>query len=133
MYTWCSRRALDAGVPAVPVVAVLFCGAGGVLGCFAGADAVRWCVSPGGWPVVAYLAVVATVAPYLLWSRGMATTAPVVATTLALAEPLTAAVPAAVRLGEPVTGRLAAGGALLGAGLALTAVLGRLEARVAQG
>ncbi|MEV4642425.1 EamA family transporter [Actinoplanes sp. NPDC049548] len=119
-YTWCSRRALDAGVPAVPLLAVFFVGAAVALAPFGGVDAVAWCLSPGGATVVVYLSVVATVTPYLVWIRGMASTAPAAATTLALAEPLTAAVLAVARLGEPVTGRLAAGAALLAVGLLLT-------------
>ncbi|MFI5937842.1 DMT family transporter [Actinoplanes sp. NPDC051494] len=122
VYTWTSRRALDAGVPPIALLAALFVGAALLLTPFGGAGALRWSLEPGGALVVVYLAVIATVVPYLMWIRGVAATAPSTVTTLALAEPLTAAVLATARLGEPVTGRLVAGALLLGAGLVLTVV-----------
>lgn len=124
LYAWCSRQLLDRGVPGVPVLAGLFVG-GAVLSLpFAWRETAEWVAEPAGLAVVGYLTLVATVLPYLIWIRGMATTAPAVATTLTLTEPLTAATLGVLVLGEPFTGALAGGAALLILGLALTATAG---------
>jgi DME family drug/metabolite transporter len=125
LYTWCSRQLLDAGVPPVPLLAGLFLGGAALVLPFAGRGAGQWLADPGGLAVVGYLAVAATVLPYAMWIRGMATTAPAVATTLTLTEPLTAAALGVLVLHEPVTVTLAAGAALLGVGLVMTVTGGR--------
>lgn len=119
-YTWCSRRLLDAGVPSAPLLAWLFLAGAVLILPFARHDTVGWLTDPGGLAVVGYLVVVATVVPYALWIRGMATTAPAAAATLTLTEPLTAAVVGVLALGEALTLRLGAGATLLGVGLVLT-------------
>jgi DME family drug/metabolite transporter len=127
LYTWCSRHLLDRGVPAVPLLAGLFLG-GAVLSLpFAWRGTAEWVAEPGGLVVVAYLTLVATVVPYLVWIRGMTGTPPAVATTLTLTEPLTAATLGVLVLNEPVTRTLLGGAALLVVGLVLTATAAPAE------
>ncbi|GAA0811884.1 DMT family transporter [Spirilliplanes yamanashiensis] len=121
LYTWASRHLIDRGVAGVPLLAGLFVGGALLSLPFAWRQTGEWLAEPGGLLVVAYLTVVATVVPYLVWIRGMATTPPAVATTLTLTEPLTAATLGVLVLHEPVTGALLGGAALLVVGLALTA------------
>jgi DME family drug/metabolite transporter len=69
-----------------------------------------------------WLGVVSLAASYLLFGRGIAGVAVATATTLALAEPLTAATLGVVVLDEQLTGPAVAGMALVFAGLAALAV-----------
>lgn len=118
-YTWCGRRLLDAGTPPRVVLAGFFAGGALLVAPLALPDAVRWVTDPGGAVTVAYVGLVATVLPYLMWIRGMATTAPALATTLNLTEPLTATLLGALVLHEPFTAPVAAGAALIAAGLVI--------------
>lgn len=119
-YTWCSRRLLDAGVPATVVLAAFFVCATVLTAPLLWRPMAAWLTAPDGLVVVGYLAVVATALPYLIWIRGMASTPPAVATTLTLTEPLTATLLGVLLLDETL-GLIAATGALLIAlGLLLT-------------
>lgn len=118
-YTWASARLLDAGVPPATLLAGAFAGAAVVLVLGAPADAAAWFARPERIVVVVYLGLVATVVPYLLWARGLATTRPAVATTLSLTEPLTAALLGVLVLSEAVTPAGLAGAATVCAGLLL--------------
>jgi DME family drug/metabolite transporter len=128
-YTWCSRCLLDAGVPRTPLLAGLFLIGAALVAPFDLTGVTGWLADPGGATVLGYLVVVATVLPYTIWIRGMATTAPAAAATLTLAEPLTATVAGMLVLDEPLTVTVTAGAALLGAGLVLTATTGRTVSR----
>jgi DME family drug/metabolite transporter len=119
-YTWCSRRLLDAGVPPTVLLAALFAGATVLTAPLGWRSAVTWLADPDGLVVVGYLAVVATVLPYSIWIRGMATTVPAVATTLTLTEPLTATLLAVFLLGERLDQVTLAGASLIAVGLLLT-------------
>ncbi|SDZ43714.1 drug/metabolite transporter, DME family [Micromonospora pattaloongensis] len=121
-YTWCSRRLLDAGVPPLPVLAALFAGAAVLLAPVASVPAAGWLLDPDGLRVVGVLAIGATVLPYLIWIRGVAATAPAVATTLTLTEPLTATLLGVLLLGEALSGPAALGAGLIAAGLLATVV-----------
>jgi DME family drug/metabolite transporter len=126
LYTWCGRRLLDAGVPDLPLLGVLFLGGTVVIAPFAWRSAATWFSTTGGAGTVAWLALVATVLPYLLWIRGMATTAPALATTLTLTEPLTATLLGVLVLDERLGPAGMGGAALVGLGLAV-AVTARAE------
>jgi DME family drug/metabolite transporter len=116
-YTWCSRRLLDAGTPPGVVLAVFFAGGAVLIAPLALRDAIGWVGDPAGALTVAYVGLVATVLPYLMWIRGMATTAPTLATTLNLTEPLTATLLGALVLHERLTPPVVAGAALIAVGL----------------
>ncbi|WP_213455320.1 DMT family transporter [Rhizomonospora bruguierae] len=116
-YAVCSRRVLDAGTPPQVVLAVFFAGAALIVAPLALPEAVRWVADPAGALTVGYVGLVATVLPYLMWIRGMATTAPALATTLNLTEPLTATVLGALVLHEAFTAPVAIGAALIAVGL----------------
>ena len=116
-YTWCSRRLLDAGTAPQVVLAVFFAGGALLVAPLALPDAIRWVTHPAGAVTVAYVGLVATVLPYLMWIRGMATTPPALATTLNLTEPLTATLLGALVLHEPFTAPVAIGAALIAVGL----------------
>jgi DME family drug/metabolite transporter len=75
-----------------------------------------------GLLMVLWLGIVSLAASYLLFGRGIAGVAVAVATTLSLAEPLTAATLGIVVLDETVTGVAIAGMVLVFAGLAALAV-----------
>lgn len=86
-----------------------------------------WLGEPRGIAVVLHLGLLATALPYALFSRGLATTSAASATTLTLAEPLTAAVLGVIVLGETLRGQSVAGGLLVFAGLLLLATAERDE------
>lgn len=62
-YTWCSRRLLDAGVPAVVLLAAFFTGGTVLTVPLAWRSALAWLTDSDGLVVVGYLAVVATAGP----------------------------------------------------------------------
>ena len=85
-------------------------------------------VSPMGWvatgrglAVTAYLAVLTTTLAYLLYARGLRTTAVATATTLGLVEPAVAAVLGLIVLGEHLTATGLAGLGVLAISLAILA------------
>jgi DME family drug/metabolite transporter len=79
-------------------------------------------LSGRGLAMALWLGVVSLAASYLLFGRGIAGVAVATATTLSLAEPLTAATLGIVALDEDLTGAAVAGMALVFAGLAALAV-----------
>lgn len=83
---------------------------------------VAWVMEPNGLAVVFHLGVVATAAAYALFGRGLATVSAASATTLTLAEPLTAAVLGVTVLGERLGPAGFGGAVLVFAGLLLLAV-----------
>ena len=86
-------------------------------------------VSGDGVTMVLWLGVFSLAASYLLFGRGIAGVAVATATTLSLAEPLTAATLGVVVLDEQLTGAALAGMALVFAGLAVLALRPRTARR----
>lgn len=78
--------------------------------------------SGSGIAMVLWLGVVSLAAAYLLFGRGISGVAVATATTLSLAEPLTAATLGITMLDEDLSGQTAAGMALVFAGLAVLAL-----------
>lgn len=122
-YTWTSRRMLDAGVPPDAALGAMFVGGALVLVPLAPVATAGWFAHAPG--VVAYLGLVATALPYLVWIRGVARTAPALTTTLSVTEPLTATLLGAALLHEPMTAARLAGAGLICAGLVSAVVRGR--------
>jgi DME family drug/metabolite transporter len=80
-----------------------------------------WVATGPGLAVAAYLAVLTTALAYLLYARGLRTTAVTTATTLGLAEPAVAAVLGLALLGEHLTAAGLAGLGILAISLVITA------------
>jgi DME family drug/metabolite transporter len=81
----------------------------------------RWVATGPGLAVATYLAVLTTALAYLLYARGLCTTAVTTATTLGLAEPAVAAVLGLALLGEHVAATGLAGLGILAISLVITA------------
>jgi drug/metabolite transporter, DME family len=120
-YTVCVKRLLSDGAdPLSVLVATVSIGAALLAPALAtGAGAL---VSPPGALLVLWLGPVATAGAYALFARGLARVPARTAGTLSLAEPLTATVLGTVVLSEAWSPARAAGGALLAAGLAFSAL-----------
>ncbi|GGN62630.1 hypothetical protein GCM10010112_21060 [Actinoplanes lobatus] len=122
------QRGGDPGV----TMAVVFLSAGLLLSPALLLDAPGWLVTPHGAAVIGYLIVVASAGAYLLYGRGLRTTAPATAGTLALLEPACAAVIGVLLLREPMSARSVVGLAVLTAALLLlTLPSGRRRSSVA--
>src|SRR6478672_8213300 len=80
-----------------------------------------WVATGPGLAVATYLAVLTTALAYLLYARGLRTTAVTTATTLGLAEPAVAAVLGLAVLGEHLTPTGFAGLGVLATSLAIAA------------
>ncbi|HEY7362384.1 MAG TPA: EamA family transporter, partial [Streptosporangiaceae bacterium] len=80
-----------------------------------------WVATGPGLAAATYLAVLTTALAYLLYARGLRTTAVTTATTLGLAEPAVAAVLGLALLGEHLTATGLAGLGILATGLVITA------------
>ena len=85
------------------VVGVIFGGAAVLLIPVVFTSPMGWVATGQGLAVATYLAVLATALPYLLYARGLQTTAVTTATTLGLAEPAIAAILGLIVLGEHLT------------------------------
>jgi DME family drug/metabolite transporter len=120
-----TRRLMSGGGAALDTMAVTFGGAALLLALALPGRDLGPLVTPGGALTVAWLAIGATVVPYLLLARGLRSLAAAPATTLGLAEPLTATLLALLVLGERPPAGAWAGIALIGAGLLLLAIPGR--------
>jgi DME family drug/metabolite transporter len=91
----------------------------------------RWVATGPGLAVATYLAVLTTALAYLLYARGLRTTAVITATTLGLAEPAVAAVLGLALLGEHLTATGLAGLGILAISLVITAWPARRPATAA--
>jgi drug/metabolite transporter, DME family len=116
-YTVATGRALAAGAAAPAVTALTFVVAAVVLAPALVVTSTSWLVAPSGALMVLYLALVPTALAYRLFAAGLRTVAASTASTIALAEPVVAAVLGVVVLDE----QLAATG-WVGAGLVLVAL-----------
>jgi DME family drug/metabolite transporter len=95
-----STHVNSAGLPMPTALAAIFTIAAAVLSPALLLTDLSWAVTPGGFAMVTYLALVATVAAYGLFNRGLRTVEPGTAATLGLAEPLVAAILGVVVIGE---------------------------------
>ena len=120
-YTVCVKRLLSSGAdPLSVLVATVSIGAALLAPALAtGAGAL---LSPAGALLVLWLGPVATAGAYALFANGLAHVPARTAGTLSLAEPLTATVLGTIVLSEAWSPARAAGGALLAAGLAFSAL-----------
>ena len=84
-----------------------------------------WLASPSGVALALYLGLLPTAVAYLLFVHGLRRVSAAEATTLVLAEPVTAAVLGALVLGERLESAAAVGAALVLAGLLALAIPGR--------
>ena len=120
-YTVCVKRLLSSGADSLSVlVATDSIGAALLAPALAGGAGAL--VSPAGALLVLWLGPVATAGAYTLFVRGLAHVPARTAGTLSLAEPLTATILGTVVLSEAWSPARAAGGALLAAGLAFSAL-----------
>ena len=103
------------------VVGAIFGGAAILLLPVLFTSAMSWAATGHGLAVATYLAVLTTTLPYLLYARGLRTTAVTTATTLGLAEPAAAAILGLTMLGEHLTATGLAGLGLLAISLATLA------------
>jgi len=103
------------------VVGAIFGGAAIVLLPVLFASPMGWVTTGRGLAVAAYLAVLTTALAYLLYARGLGTTAVATATTLGLAEPAVAAILGLIVLGEHLTVTGLAGLGVLAISLAILA------------
>lgn len=129
-YTLLTKGLLARGLVGTPMMAVVFCGSGLLLAPVLVVTDTSWVTTPAGLLTTAWLAVVTTLVGYRLFARGLAGVDAPTATTLTLAEPLTAALLGVLLLGERLTGGPLVGAALVVAGLVVTA-RGAGRARVA--
>jgi drug/metabolite transporter, DME family len=121
-YTVASKRLLERGLAGTPAMAAIFTLSGVLLSPATVVGELAWVATPAGIATIAWLAVAATAVAYVLFARGLAGVDAPSATTLSLAEPLTAALLAVTLVGERLAGWSAVGAALLGTGLVLVAV-----------
>jgi DME family drug/metabolite transporter len=120
-YTYLSKRALERGLGGPETMAVVFVVAGLLLLPVLVVVDLGWLATGGGAATAVWLAVAATALAYVLFARGLAGVDAATATTLTLAEPLTAAVLALTVMQERFGPWSLAGLALLVVGLVLAA------------
>jgi len=132
-YTLASKRLLDDGHGAEPVMARVF-GLGAVLllPVLVAGD-VAWLATPGGAAMALWLGAMPTALAYVLFARGLRRLRAGDVATLTLAEPVTAAALGALVLGERPGAAALAGIALVLAGLAALALPVRAAPRARAG
>jgi DME family drug/metabolite transporter len=109
----------------VSVIAVIFCLGALILSPLLLMSNINWLLQPRAIGVILHLGVAATAIPYLLFAWGLRTTQVSTATTLSLAEPMTAASLAIVILGEQMNLQAGSGIFLIFFGLAVLIWTGR--------
>lgn len=117
-----AKRALDRGADGSSTMASVFLGAGIVLAPLAAVGGVAWVGTSAGVATALWLALGPTVLAYVLYGRGLAGVDAPTATSLSLAEPLTAAVLAVVVVGERPTSLGWLGAGLVACGLLVLAL-----------
>ena len=122
-YAVASKRLVEQGVDGTAAMALVFAASGlllapALLPALAPNDA-AWAVTGAGLLMVAWLAVVTIAAAYTLFAAGLRTVDAPTATTLTLAEPLTATALAVVVVGERLSVPALAGAVLVALGLGL--------------
>lgn len=115
-------KTLVVHIPAYAVIAVTASLGTLVLAPFLWFEDLGWLLRPGGYDVILFLGIVATALPYLLYTLGLRRVNAKTATTLTLAEPLTAGLLGVFFLGERLSAASVVGMALLLAGFVLTSI-----------
>ena len=123
VYAVASKGLLDRGFPAPTAMAVVFGGGGLALLPLLAVVPLAWMAQPAGWTMLLWLAGPTILVAYLLYGAGLRTVSAANASTLSLAEPLTAAVLGVVVLAERPGATSVVGGALVLAGVVVVAVL----------
>ena len=121
VYAVTASYLITSGTGGRAVVGAIFGGAAVLLVPVLFISPVRWVATGRGLAVASYLAVLTTALAYLLYARGLRTTAVTTATTLGLAEPAVAAVLGLAVLGEHLTATGFAGLAVLAVSLVIAA------------
>ena len=112
-----SKRLMESGTGGIPVMAVALSGAGVLLAPVLVAGDLAWIATLRGALAAAWLGVATITLAYILFARGLAGLDAPTATTLTLAEPLTATLLAVVVVGERLAGTALVGALLLLVGL----------------
>jgi drug/metabolite transporter, DME family len=128
-YALASKRLLERGMAGIPVMAAVFSTSGLLLLPAVLVGDVGWVTTAPGAGAIAWMAIAGTAAAYTLFARGLDGVDAPTATTLSLAEPLTAALLAVTVVGERLVGWSAVGAALLVGGLVVVTVGPRASAR----
>ena len=115
-------KRLVAHVPAYAVIAAASILGALFLAPFLWFEDLGWLIHPGGYTVVLFLGLFATALPYLLYTLGLRRVNAKTATTLTLAEPLTAGLLGVFFLGERLSLIAVFGMTLLLAGFVLTSI-----------
>jgi drug/metabolite transporter, DME family len=118
-YAVASKHLLDAGVASSTAMAAAFIGASILLLPSLLLVEVSWVASPRGAAVLLWLAVMTIALGYVLFARGLVGLSAATATTLTLAEPLTAMLLGVLLLSERLSAVAWSGAALVAVGLAL--------------
>lgn len=121
-YAIMASRLIVGGMPDRAVIGAMFGGAAVLLLPVLLATDPTWLTEPRGILVTAHLAVLATVASYLLYGRGLRTTPVSIASTLTLSEPAVAALLGVLVLGEAFTSVTATGITLVALALVILLV-----------
>jgi DME family drug/metabolite transporter len=111
-----------AGVPAYAAIALVSTLGALMLVPFLWFEDLGWLRQPDGFGVILFLGLFATAGPYLLYTLGLRRISAKTATTLSLAEPLTAALLGVFFLGERLSVTALLGMALLLVGFVLTTI-----------
>jgi drug/metabolite transporter, DME family len=119
-YTAASKVAIDTGVDSTGVMAVTFAGAAVLLSPALAFVDLRWAATGRGVAVLVWLSVMTIAAAYTLFALGLRHIDASRATTLTLAEPLTATLLAVLLLREPISAAGLVGAALMIVGLLLS-------------
>jgi drug/metabolite transporter, DME family len=119
-YTAASKVAIDTGVDSTAVMAVTFAGAAALLLPALAVVDLSWAATGRGLAVLAWLSVMTIAAAYTLFALGLRHIEASRATTLTLAEPLTATLLAVLLLREPLSPAGLFGAALMIVGLLLS-------------
>jgi DME family drug/metabolite transporter len=122
-FTVASRRVVLHTRSPDAVMAAFFCGGALLLLPVLAVQDLHWVASWHGVATVAWLGLVATALAYWLFARGVARLSAATATTLDLAEPLTAAVLGVVLLGERLSVQTLLGAGFVGAGLLVLSIV----------
>jgi DME family drug/metabolite transporter len=115
-------KRLVAGVPAYAAIALVSTLGALMLAPFLLFEDLGWLRQPDGVAVILFLGLFATAGPYLLYTLGLRRISAKTATTLSLAEPLTAALLGVFFLGERLSVTALLGMALLLVGFVLTTI-----------
>lgn len=127
------HRAAVKHLPADLIPAVALFGGGLLLVPILFFQPLQWLLRPAGVAVAFHLGIVTAAVAYFLYGRGLKTTSAAAATTLSLAEPVTASILGVVVLGERLTPLATAGAGLVFIALLLLATADGREAEANRG